>query len=100
MDNDQLITADEERATLWREVKKGGVVSILALFIVLIFAGTLGLVCWGGACNANSPTLNLLIGALIALVGQVGQYYFGSSLGSKKKTEMLDQEIKQLASGR
>ncbi len=96
MENQSLLKADEAKITWWREIKKGGVVPILALFIMAIFAGTLAVVCFKYCGLDSSPTLNLLIGALIALVGQVGQYYFGSSVGSKQKTAMLDKEIKQL----
>lgn len=83
----------------WAALKKAGIAPWLAGFVLLIFAAATLMVGLAGDSWNHSPTLNLLIGALIALVGQVGQYYFGSSLGSRKKTEMLEQEMRKPASG-
>jgi hypothetical protein len=74
-------------------MNQGGMAPWLAVMVLLIFAGVFAAVRWGGIYLADNPTFNLLIGALIALVGQVGQYYFGSSLGSKQKTRMLEKEM-------
>ncbi|MEW5911872.1 MAG: hypothetical protein AB1814_04905 [Thermodesulfobacteriota bacterium] len=78
---------------------QAGIAPWLAGFILLIFAVAIVLVGLQADAWQTSPTLNLLIGALIALVGQVGQYYFGSSAGSKKKTELLAQEMNKRPAG-
>ncbi len=74
-------------------VNQGGMAPWLAIMVLLIFAGVFAVMRWGGFYLSENPTFNLLIGALIALVGQVGQYYFGSSLGSKQKTRLLEREM-------
>lgn len=90
-------TATPRRKQPIRDImNQGGMAPWLAVMVLLIFAGVFAAVRWGGIYLADNPTFNLLIGALIALVGQVGQYYFGSSLGSKQKTRMLEGEIRKL----
>ena len=75
-------------------IQKAGIAPWLAGFILALFAFAIGAAVFKGQKLSADPTLNLLIGALIALVGQVGQYYFGSSVGSKQKTAMLEEQIR------
>lgn len=49
--------------------------------------------------EANKDLLNLVTGALIGSFASVVGYFFGSSAGSAKKTELLDkknEEIKEI----
>lgn len=58
-------------------------VIVIGFFIVLAGVATITL-----PAAAVQP-INILLGALTALVVQVGNYYFGSSAGSKRKTEKM-----------
>jgi len=41
----------------------------------------------------NETLLNMTTGALIAAFSMIVGYFFGSSLGSKQKTEMMNEQI-------
>ena len=62
---------------------------ILAGVIVTGFFVVLGVIAFVELpTNAQQP-INILLGSLTALLIQVGNYYFGSSAGSKEKTRHL-----------
>lgn len=62
---------------------------VLAGLILVGFFGLLGLLVFRPTPVDNSNLLNISVGALIsAFTGVVG-YFFGSSLGSKEKNQIL-----------
>jgi len=62
---------------------------ILGSLIVLGFFGLLILLVYIAIPEENKDMLNLVIGALIGSFTSVVGYYFGSSLGSHEKNELL-----------
>ena len=63
----------------------------LAVVVCLMFAGaTVGLFMFEPAAGAREPLL-ILVGALAAQFGAVVQYWFGSSAGSARKSELMAQ---------
>ncbi len=64
--------------------------NILAFIGVLGFFGCLAVLFFGPEMKGNQETiLNILIGTLATINISIFAYYFGSSKGSKDKTEML-----------
>lgn len=66
-----------------------GALIVLGFFVLMIFL-VLNEV---PAPNAN--TLNLVVGALIGAFTAVVGYFFGSSMGSKQKTDIMAKNGKQ-----
>lgn len=73
-----------------REIQvKDKIPAFLAIFITLGFFGILALYAYGAIPETNLQILNIMTGSLgTAWVSIIG-YYFGSSIGSKQKTELL-----------
>lgn len=57
----------------------------IGVYSLTLLAGSL-IVAW---LTKNDTAMNLLIGAVIAMGNTVVQFYFGSSSGSAKKTDLL-----------
>lgn len=62
---------------------------ILGAIIVLGFFGLLGMLIIKGIPQTNEQLLNIAIGSLLAAFGTVVGYFYGSSAGSKEKTEII-----------
>jgi uncharacterized membrane protein len=62
---------------------------ILGALIVIGFFSLLILLIMAAVPTENKDLLNLVVGALIGVFTSVVGYYFGSSIGSAKKDEML-----------
>jgi len=62
---------------------------ILGALIVAGFFSLLILLIIAAVPTENKDLLNLVVGALIGVFTSVVGYYFGSSIGSAKKDEML-----------
>lgn len=62
---------------------------ILGAILVISFMVLLALLIFKAVPEPNSELLYLTVGALIGFVGSVVSYFFGSSLGSKQKTEIM-----------
>lgn len=60
-----------------------------AFAIVLIIAGIITALIFVEIPEANKSVLIALAGALTGLLTAIGQYYWGSSLGSKSKDETI-----------
>jgi hypothetical protein len=58
---------------------------VIAVFSLSIFALAF-FVAWK---NSDGPTLNILVGAIVSLVSSIAGYYFGSSVGSQKKDDVI-----------
>lgn len=61
----------------------------LAGLIVAGFFTLIGLLIAKGVPTENAELLNMSIGALLVSFATVVSYFFGSSAGSKAKTELL-----------
>lgn len=72
---------------------------LIAFVVISGFFATVGMVMGGYVKNITDPLLAGLIGTLIGYVSakadQVVSYYFGSSSGSKSKTDALAQAAKR-----
>lgn len=86
----EKIAADDRANARNREIQlKDNAPKLLAAVIVLGFFGVLAtMVMIIIPANAVQP-INILLGALTAMLTQVGNYYFGSSAGSARKTELM-----------
>ncbi|MEM7270149.1 MAG: hypothetical protein AAF401_12985 [Pseudomonadota bacterium] len=71
--------------------------TVLGVLILLGFFGVLAAIMYVDLPDGSGPIVNILLGALAAMCTQVGNYFFGSSAGSKRKNEMI-QQLKATAS--
>lgn len=62
---------------------------ILAYGVTLGFFGTLTLYTYGNVPESNVAVLNIMLGSLGTAWVSIINYYFGSSIGSQRKTELL-----------
>lgn len=65
---------------------------ILGALIVAGFFALLILLVLSAVPSENKDLLNLVVGALIGSFSSIVSYFFGSSLGSSKKDELLKNE--------
>lgn len=66
---------------------------VLGLFVTGGFFGLLGLMAFHDLPPGNTQILNIMLGSLGAGFTGVLSYYFGSSRGSDKKTELLANSV-------
>jgi hypothetical protein len=66
--------------------------SVLALLVVVGFFTILGIMITGVFVIFDNPTMTMMFGSLTTTFGTVVGWYFGSSAGSDRKTEMLTKE--------
>lgn len=64
---------------------------ILAYVVTIGFFGILALYTYGSVPESNISVLNIMLGSLGTAWVSIINYYFGSSLGSSRKTELLSQ---------
>ncbi len=71
--------------------------SVLGLAIIIGFFGVLAYIFRFGLPDEGSEVLLLMVGALGAMTSQVGNFFFGSSAGSKAKDAFLSRirEVRQ-----
>ncbi len=60
---------------------------IVAGFFLLLY-----LLVYQGVPEINKDILNIVVGALIGMAGNVVNYFFGSSKGSADKTQLLEKK--------
>lgn len=86
----ERIAADDRDSARAREIAtKDNTPKILAGVIVSGFFATLATIAFVEIPAGAQQPINILLGSLTALLIQVGNYYFGSSAGSKEKTRHL-----------
>jgi hypothetical protein len=86
-----LTVQDRENARQMQVNTKGIVAPFLALFVTLGFFGVLALMVFHPLPQATHDALMLMLGSLGTAWTGVIAYYFGSSAGSDRKTELLAQ---------
>lgn len=90
----EKVHSDDRDSARKRQVKtKDKIPGILGLLIVFGFFGLLGTMMFVDIPDENETVLNIMLGALGILTGQVGNYYFGSSSSSQKKNDMLAAKV-------
>jgi hypothetical protein len=66
--------------------------SVLAMLVVVGFFAILGIMITGVFVIFDNPTMTMMFGSLTTTFGTVVGWYFGSSAGSDRKTEMLKEK--------
>ena len=64
---------------------------VIAIFGLVIFALSFWMA-WQNRAEDNS-TFQMLVGAIVALVTSISGYYFGSSSGSQKKDDVINNAL-------
>jgi len=95
VDFERIAGADRADARQ-REISTGdNAPKILATVVVIGFFTTLYVIAFVPIPDTAQQPVNILLGALTALLVQVGNYYFGSSAGSAKKNEVIHTALTQ-----
>lgn len=88
----ERIAADDRASARDRAVQmKDWTPSILGLAIIIGFFGTLAYIFRFGMPTTGTEVLLIMMGALGGMTAQVGNYFFGSSTGSKNKDAVIAQ---------
>jgi hypothetical protein len=90
IDFEQLAVADRKSARDMQVATKSYLVPLLAVIIVTSFVGVV-VSTLAGFSTIDSVMAGTLIGYLSAKADQVLSFFFGSSAGSQRKTELLHQ---------
>jgi hypothetical protein len=88
LDFAKLVVEDRKSARDMQIATKSMLVPSLAILIVSAFIGVV-IATLGGFAVVDSVLAGTLIGYISAKAEQVVNFYFGSSAGSKEKTELL-----------
>lgn len=92
----EKIASDDRKSARQREIDtKDNAPKILAGVIVSGFFLILAVISFVELPDASQAPVNILLGALTAMLTQVGNYYFGSSAGSSNKNKMIEGLIKR-----
>ncbi len=89
VDLEKIHAGDRASARAREIATKDNAPKVLASVIVVGFFATLATIAFVDMPDASQQPVNILLGALTALLIQVGNYYFGSSASSARKTEHL-----------
>jgi hypothetical protein len=88
-----LAVQDRASARQMQTVTKSWPAPFLALFVTLGFFGTLIVMMFVALPQATHDALMLLLGSLSTAWVSIVAYYFGSSAGSARKSELLAQSV-------
>lgn len=88
----EQIAAEDRASARDRQARmKDWTPSVLGLAIIAGFFGVLGFIFTHGLPASGSEVLLIMVGALGTMTSQVGNYFFGSSVGSKTKEGIIAQ---------
>lgn len=86
----ESIAADDRNSARLRQVQmKDWTPSVLGLAIIIGFFGVLAYIFRFGLPAEGSEVLLIMVGALGTMTSQVGNFFFGSSSGSKSKDAVI-----------
>lgn len=86
----ESIAAEDRDSARDRQVKmKDWTPSVLGLAIILGFFGMLAYIMKYGMPTQGNEVMLIMVGALSAMTTQVGNFFFGSSSGSKTKDALI-----------
>lgn len=86
----ESIAADDRDSARARQVKmKDWTPSVLGLAIILGFFGMLAYIMKYGMPTEGAEVMLIMVGGLSAMTTQVGNFFFGSSAGSKTKDALI-----------
>ena len=89
VDLEQIAANDRSDARAMNTATKDNAPKLLATVIVIGFFATLYTIAFVTIPDSAIQPVSILLGALTAMLTQVGNYYFGSSAGSKAKTDLM-----------
>lgn len=88
---EQVAAGDRDSARIRQVKMRDWTPSVLGAAIVLGFFGILGALLFVPIPEGAQDIFKILLGSLGAMTVQVGNYFFGSSAGSKRKNDMITQ---------
>lgn len=86
---ERVAAADRDSARKRQVNMRDWTPSVLGLAIIVGFFGVLWYIFQDGLPAEGGEVLMIMVGALAALVSQVANYFFGSSVGSKSKEAII-----------
>ena len=86
----ERISADDRASARDRQARmKDWTPSVLGLVIIIGFFGVLAYIFRSGLPDQGREVLLIMVGALGTMTSQVGNFFFGSSVGSKSKDAII-----------
>lgn len=90
------IAAEDRASARQRQIEaKDKMPAVIAAFAIVGFFGLLALIAFVELPPNSQAPLNVMLGALGALISQIGQFFYGSSTDSRRKTVMLGEQAAQ-----
>lgn len=96
---ERVAAGDRDSARQRQAAMKDWTPSVLGLAIILGFFGVLAYLFRFGLPAEGEEVLLLMVGALGAMTAQVGNFFFGSSVGSKSKDGTIERALAGLKGG-
>jgi hypothetical protein len=90
---ERVAAADRASARQRQIATKDRMPAVIAAFATFGFFGLLALIAFVELPQTSEAPLNVMLGALGALISQIGQFYFGSSSDSRKKTTLMAEHM-------
>mgnify|MGYP000944274789 FL=1 len=92
-DLEQIAAGDRASARQREATIKDKTPQILAYLVTLGFFGLLAFMCMSQPPKGSETLLNIMVGSLGSAWIAIVSYYFGSSSGSERKTELLAHNV-------
>lgn len=89
----KLDAQDRDSARSMQRDTRSPVPPAIAVLVFVGFFGILGALMFVALPPESADPLKIMLGALGALVGQIANFFFGSSSDSRKKTDLMSQSI-------